>query len=205
MCMGSRSPTSSSTRMKTVLVTGGTTRLGKVIADHLESLGWKVLRSSHRADAGADVVADLAHPEGADLLFDSLGCIPDAIVNNAGVFAGNRLLNVASPVRLMERLAEHGGTVVNILDCRVLKGLPTDDYAQDKFDLLVATRTFARKMRVNAVAPGPVLVPTDVSEKAGETPLGRPTPHAVAEAVAFLLAAPFTTGCVIPVDGGQSV
>ncbi len=191
--------------MKTVLVTGGTTRLGKVIADHLASLGWKVRRSSHRADAGADVVADLSVPGGADQLFDSLGCVPDALVNNAGVFVGHYTLNVESPVRLMERMAETGGTVVNILDCRVLKEMAVYPYEQDKLHLLVATRNFAKKMRVNAVAPGPVMIPTEVHEKAGATPLGRPTPQAVAEAVAFLLEAKYTTGCIIPVDGGQAV
>ncbi len=188
-----------------VVVTGGTTRLGKVIADHLETVGWRVLRTSHRSDAGADVVVDLSQPQGAEVLFESLGCVPDALVNNAGVFAGNRVLNVETPVRLMARMADVGGTVVNILDCRVLRGLPSDAYAQDKFDLWVATQQFATKMRVNAVAPGPVLVPTAVHEKAGATPLGRPTPQAVAEAVAFLLSAKSTTGCIIPVDGGQSL
>ncbi len=194
--------------MKSVVVTGGTTRLGKAIADGLAARGWRVLRTSHRPDAGAEIVADLSRPDGADDLFDAavatLGTAPDALVNNAGVFAGNRALNVDAPVRLMERLAAHGGAVVNILDCRVLKGAWADAYSRDKFDLLQATRAFAKKLRVNAVAPGPVLVPTDVREKAGATPFGRPTPQAVADAVAFLLDAPFTSGCVVPVDGGQS-
>ena len=39
----------------------------------------------------------------------------------------------------------------------------------------------------------------------GETPLGRPTPEDVARAVVFLLEANATTGCVVPVDGGQSL
>jgi NAD(P)-dependent dehydrogenase (short-subunit alcohol dehydrogenase family) len=44
-----------------------------------------------------------------------------------------------------------------------------------------------------------------VSEKAGEMPLGRPLPEDVARAVVFLLEANATTGCIIPVDGGQSL
>ena len=36
----------------TVLVTGGVKRLGKVIAEALRADGWRVLVSSHRADAG---------------------------------------------------------------------------------------------------------------------------------------------------------
>ncbi len=38
---------------KTVAVTGGTTRLGKAIADRLEARGWRVLCSSHRRGATA--------------------------------------------------------------------------------------------------------------------------------------------------------
>jgi len=64
---------------------------------------------------------------------------------------------------------------------------------------------FADTLRVNAVAPGPVLAPEGVREAAGETPLGRPAPGDVAEAVAFLLDAAATSGCVVPVDGGQSL
>jgi NAD(P)-dependent dehydrogenase (short-subunit alcohol dehydrogenase family) len=44
-----------------------------------------------------------------------------------------------------------------------------------------------------------------VREAAGETPLGRPSPEDVAGAVAFLLRVRATSGCVIPVDGGQSL
>ena len=55
--------------MKSVLVTGGTVRLGKAIADRLCAEGWRVITSSHRADAGADIVADLAEPMGAAKLY----------------------------------------------------------------------------------------------------------------------------------------
>ena len=43
--------------MKSVLVTGGTVRIGKAISDRLASDGWRVVTASHRADAGADIVA----------------------------------------------------------------------------------------------------------------------------------------------------
>ena len=66
-------------------------------------------------------------------------------------------------------------------------------------------RFFADTLRVNAVAPGPVLAPEGVSEMAGEMPLGRPLPEDVVRAVVFLLEANATTGCIVPVDGGQSL
>ena len=56
---------------RTVLVTGGTTRIGKAIADALRAAGWRVITSSHRADSGADIVADLAEPLGAAKLYSA--------------------------------------------------------------------------------------------------------------------------------------
>lgn len=211
--------------MKTVLVTGGTTRLGAAIAEKLRADGWRVLTSSHRADAGADFTADLSEPGGAVKLYAAVsaaldGQPPDALVNNAALFTGEDAalvtLNFEAPKKLTTLMAcrEDGtGSVVNILDCRVLREegeTPTDDvYTRTKRDLLAWTRTaapmFAMTLRLNAVAPGPVLAPVDVHEPAGDTPLGRPTPAAVADAVAFLLRADATSGCVIPVDGGQSL
>ena len=209
--------------IQTVLVTGGTTRLGKVIADRLRSVGWRVLTSSHRADAGADFTVDLTDPLGPARLYAAVlerldGNPPEALVNNAALFAGSdadlRALNYEAPRKLTMMMAgrETGiGAVVNILDTRVLNEPDGEEgaYASAKRRLLDHTRNaaalYADTLRVNGVAPGPVLVPVAVREKAGETPLGRPTPDAVAEAVAFLLAAPYTTGAILPVDGGQSV
>jgi len=208
--------------MKSVVVTGGTKRLGAAISDGLERAGWRVLRSSHRRESGADIVADLSLEGGADLLFASaselLGCRPpDALVNNAALFTGDEdvleRVNYASPTRLMALMAATGGagSVVNILDSRILSpGFhPTCMYDETKARLLAATLDAARDcadgLRVNAVAPGPVLAPESVREKASHCPLGRPTPAAVADAVCYLLSAEFTTGCVVAVDGGSSV
>ena len=205
-----------------VLVTGGTVRLGRVIAETLRARGERVLTTSHRADAGADLVADFTQDGAAERLFADACALnggepPTALVNNAALFAGDAAtlarVNFAAPKRLIELLAERGksAAVVNILDCRVLGGAmrdAADDYARTKGALRDYTReaaaAFLPRLRINAVAPGPVLAPVAVHEAAGATPLGRPTPEAVAEAVAFLLAARYTTGVILPVDGGQS-
>lgn len=191
----------------TVLVTGGTIRLGKAIADRLAETGWKVLRSSHRAGAGADIVADLSRPGGADELFDKaceiLGAPPGAIVNNAAVYLSDpfttEMVNFASPVRLMERLAleNPGASVVNILDAAVVNGHAEKrkqfmEYAKAKSRLRDATlgsgERFGGKLNASAVAPGPVLAPTGIHEKAKLPPgVRRPTPLDVAEAVRNLL------------------
>ena len=211
--------------MKSVLVTGGTVRLGAAIAARLKAEGWRVLTSSHRADAGADLVADLSAPGGAVKLYSAAlqilgGNPPDALVNNAALFTGDAAsiasVNLESPKKLTTLMAgrEAGvGAVVNVLDagavdCTRLQSTAADCYRESKCALLDFTRfaaaTFAATLRVNAVAPGPVLAPTDVHVKAGETLLDRrPTPGDVATAVSYLLGAESTTGAIIPVDAGQ--
>ena len=220
-------------KMKTALVTGGTTRLGLAIAEHLRNTGWRVLVSSHRADSGADIVADLSEPMGAARLYAAAlsalgGMPPDALVNNAALFVGDdaavEAVNLDAPMKLTMLMAgrESGrGAVVNILDAAVLPTSPADGrparepatssasprYAATKRALLDYTiksaAMFADSLRVNAVAPGPVFAPVGVREKAGETPIGRPKAEDVAKAVEFLLGADATTGAVIPVDGGE--
>ena len=224
--------------MKSVLITGGTVRLGKAIAARLRAEGWRVITSSHRADAGADIVADLAEPMGAAKLYAAAlklldGNPPDALVNNAALFTGDdaalAAVNFEAPKKLTMLMAgrETGlGAVVNILDSGILGSLesmgsnakdlkdsndsndPKRPYLSSKCELAAFTRsaaaTFAATLRVNGVAPGPVLAPTEVHTKAGEILLDhRPTPDDVAAAVSYLLSAESTTGAVIPVDSGQ--
>ena len=114
--------------MKSVLITGGTVRLGSAIAARLRAEGWRVITSSHRADAGADIVADLAEPMGAAKLYAAAlkllgGNPPDALVNNAALFTGDdaalAAVNLEAPKKLTMLMAgrETGlGAVVNILD-----------------------------------------------------------------------------------------
>ena len=211
--------------MKSVLVTGGTVRLGKAIAERLRADGWRVITSSHRADAGADIVADLTEPLGAAKLYAAAlqmlgGTPPDALVNNAALFVGDpetvRAVGLDAPKKLTMMMAgrEEGvGAVVNILDAAAHDGnrrqsAASDGYRDAKRELraftLSSAMMFAATLRVNGVAPGPVLAPTEVHVKAGETLLvRRPTPEDVAEAVAYLLGAESVTGTIIPVDAGQ--
>ena len=211
--------------MKSVLITGGTVRLGRAIAERLRAEGWRVITSSHRADAGADIVADLAEPMGAAKLYAAAlqllgGLPPDALVNNAALFTGDEAaiaaVNLEAPKKLTMMMAgrEAGvGAVVNVLDVKA-----SDDsrrqssaavgYRKSKQALAEFTTTsaatFAATLRVNGVAPGPVMAPTEVHERAGEMLLDRrPTADDVAAAVSYLLGAEATTGAIIPVDAGQ--
>lgn len=208
-------------RKGTVLVTGGARRLGKSIADALRADGWNVLVSSHRDVDGADIRADLSLPEGpARLYAEALAVAPDlcAIVNNAALFRGDdatmEALNLIAPRKLTMLLAGREGaglcSVVNILDSKVLGPASDHDtpYERTKRGLLADTRRFAamfaQSLRVNAVAPGPILPPDGIHEPSGEMLLdARPTPQDVADAVSYLLSAKSVTGTVIPVDSGQ--
>jgi pteridine reductase len=67
------------------------------------------------------------------------------------------------------------------------------------------------RVRVNAILPGPVLFPDDLSEAertqiVEATLVKRPgTPDDVAGAVVFLIENSFITGVCLPVDGGRSI
>ncbi len=213
-----------------VLVTGGCRRIGAAIVARLRADGWNVLVHGRTPALGV-LACDLREPCAAERLFAAaLAAAPDlrAIVNNASVFSPDATLpkekadelatvNLAVPQALTERLAGIGGDgsacVVNLVDAAVLGAVPDDavamsPYALTKAALVQWTRTaavrFARTLRVNAVAPGPVLAPEGVHVSGGETALARrPTPGDVADAVAYLLSAESVTGVVIPVDSGR--
>ena len=111
---------------------------------------------------------------------------------------------------------QQGGAIVNIGDWAIER--PYRDYAAyfvSKATIPTMTRLFAvelaPRVRVNAVLPGPVLMPEGVSEaerrRAIEgTLVGRAgRPENVAHAVRFLLENDFITGVCLPVDGGRTI
>lgn len=129
-------------------------------------------------------------------------------------------LNVRAPFLLIQRAAPtlrgSGGSVVcvtctsattpyrNYLPYVVSKG------ALQKMVRALALE-LAPKVRVNAVAPGTVLPPEDmtaaeVAHLAARIPLGRiGSAEDIADAVLYLARAPFVTGQEIIVDGGRTV
>jgi NAD(P)-dependent dehydrogenase (short-subunit alcohol dehydrogenase family) len=103
------------------------------------------------------------------------------------------------------------GAIVNVLDWRALR--PTPDhlpYTISKAGLAALTRSLARALaptiRVNGLALGAVLPPSDGGEGALEgVPLGRwADPSEVGSALRFLLEGPdFITGAILHLDGGR--
>ena len=111
---------------------------------------------------------------------------------------------------------EAGGAIVNIGDWAVQR--PYRDYSAyfvSKAAIPALTRMFAvelaPRVRVNAVLPGPVLLPETVAEAERRraisgTLLGRAgRAENVAHAVAMLLENDFITGVCLPVDGGRMI
>jgi len=109
------------------------------------------------------------------------------------------------------------GAIVNVADWAGER--PYRDYLPycvSKAGIVALTRSLAKELapavRVNAVAPGPVLLPEDfgadeVAAVERATPLGRiGTPQDVARAIRFLAEeAGFSTGSILHVDGGRGI
>jgi pteridine reductase len=111
------------------------------------------------------------------------------------------------------------GAIVNITDIHAERPLKNYVlYSVAKAGLVGLTRSLARELapevRVNAVAPGPILWPDDEAfdelsrqRIISHTPLRREgTPDDIAKAVLFLLTeATYVTGETINVDGGRHI
>jgi NAD(P)-dependent dehydrogenase (short-subunit alcohol dehydrogenase family) len=114
-------------------------------------------------------------------------------------------------------LRQGHGHVVNIsstLADRADSGSPSVLVALTKGGLAAATRSLAieyasRGIRVNAVSPGVIQTPVHPAESyaalgAGVAPLGRVGQVSdVVDAILFLESAPYVTGEILHVDGGQ--
>ena len=116
-------------------------------------------------------------------------------------------------------LRKHGGRIVNISDWLAASGRPSYKgflgYYVAKAGVKALTEALALELApdvlVNAIAPGPILPPPDMSEAekkqvADATPLGRwGGEMAIAQAVLSLIESDFITGETIRVDGGRHV
>lgn len=127
--------------------------------------------------------------------------------------------NLKGPYFLSARLGtrmKQGSAIVNLVDWSAFR--PYRDFAAycaSKGGLVTLTKSLARELaprvRVNAVAPGPVLQPPDMDEAEAQavaklTALGRwGTPQDIARAVAFLAENDYVNGQVLVVDGGRSI
>jgi NAD(P)-dependent dehydrogenase (short-subunit alcohol dehydrogenase family) len=110
-----------------------------------------------------------------------------------------------------------GGRIVNVSDWLPVSGRPRYHgyaaYYASKAAVTAITESLALELApdilVNAVAPGPILAPPDITPEEDAavrkaTPLGRwGGPEELAKAVVFLVETDFVTGESIRVDGGR--
>lgn len=193
-----------------------------------------------RAESVALMQADLLNTASlANIVRDTVSRFGrlDVVVNNASSFYATPLgeidekawddlvgTNLKAPLFLAQaaapHLRKHKGAIVNIVDIHA--EIPLKNhlvYNAAKGGLLTLTRSLARELepevRVNGVAPGPILWPDD-PEWADEVARQRIVhatalkrvgePDDIAKAVEFLVcSAPYVTGQVITVDGGRSI
>ena len=159
----------------------------------------------------------------------------DVLVNNASTFYPTPVgditaidwddligSNLKAPLFLSQAAApllkEARGLIVNLADIHGMKPLRRYPvYSIAKAGLIMLTKSLARELgphvRVNAVAPGPILWPEDGLDTAlqeqilDRTALKRlGSPEDVARACLFFATeAPYVTGQILAVDGGRSV
>ena len=166
----------------------------------------------------ADVAGRLG---GLDLLVNSAAVFPRTELTSASAadwdatFAVNARASFLCSLEAERLMRPNGGSIVNIADVAAFEAWPAYvPYAASKAALVSLTRGLARAwapgIRVNAVAPGAVLLPEEEDTGHGReaaarrAALGRVgTAEAVAQAVLHLDRADYVTGEVIRVDGGQ--
>jgi pteridine reductase len=181
--------------------------------------------------------ADLRRPAEIELLFEEVvGAFGrlDVLVNSAATFQRKPVLEVTPEdwdhvldlnlraAFLCSRSAAlamrkgGGGAIVNIADVAAFQPWPSyATHSISKAGLVMMTRVLARalapEVRVNAVAPGPVLPPDDSDTQERErlaqlTALKRlGAPDDVSKTVLFLVESDYITGETIVVDGGKSL
>ena len=159
----------------------------------------------------------------------------DLLINNASTFYPTPIediseehwdklvgSNLKGPLFLIkglkDKLKESKGSILNITDTNLSKGVANYSiYSAAKAGLESITKGLARELapdiKVNAIAPGAMLEPPDVtwteeqkSKVISSIPLNRMgSEKDISEAVKFLAKSNYITGQIIKVDGGRSL
>ena len=194
--------------------------------------------NAQRADsaraAGCDLLDLPALPGLVAAAVEAFGGL-DVLINNASTFYPTPVsdltaidwddligTNLRAPLFLAQAAAatlhERQGLILNIADIHGLRPLRRYPiYSVAKAGLIMLTKALARELgphvRVNAIAPGPVLWPADGLDAALQEKIVRRTalkrlgdPEEVAQACLYFAAgARYITGQVLAVDGGRSI
>lgn len=163
---------------------------------------------------------------------DSLPHVVDVLINSAATmnhddvrtvspkqFDDSMAINLRAPLICSQEAVKrmsNGGLIINVSDIGAGKnwvGYPV--YTISKAGLEVLTRIMAKalapKIRVNAIAPGLVLPPSDMSSDSWKklihkVPMERSAkPEEITSMVEYLIQNQYITGQVIDIDGGYSL
>jgi pteridine reductase len=179
--------------------------------------------------------ADLSQPEApaelVDRVADDFGAL-HVVVNSAAIMQRTPIgevtpevwdrmfaINLRAPFLIAQAAARRmtdGGVIVNMADLAAFETWPGYvPHGITKAGVVQMTRALAHalapRIRVNAIAPGVVLLPDGWDPKvadrlAATTPLKRVgSPEDVVQALLYLLRADFVTGETILVDGGRRI
>jgi len=194
--------------------------------------------SAARPDSATIIQADLLNIASLPLLVEAaVGTFGglDVLVNNASTFYPTKIgeitpqafddllgTNLKVPMFLAQaavpELRKSRGLILNIVDIHALRPLRNYTvYCTAKAGLHMLTRSLAKELgpeiRVNGIAPGPVLWPESEGDAKQRDKIVERTilkrmgePADIARTALFFAAhAPFITGQVLAVDGGRSV
>jgi pteridine reductase len=199
------------------------------LADHFNQAraGSAAIHAAHLSMADAPeklVAATLAQFGRLDILINNASSFYPTPVGRITLPQWDDLMgsNLKAPLFLSQAAApslkRQRGLIINMIDIHGLRPLKAHPvYSVAKAGLAMLTRALARELgphiRVNGIAPGPVLWPEGDMDDAlkreiiGKTALQRHgTPQDIARTALFLARdAPYITGQIIAVDGGRSI
>jgi NAD(P)-dependent dehydrogenase (short-subunit alcohol dehydrogenase family) len=209
------------------------------VAVHFHSANDKAKETTKEIAAGGvraeSFEGDLTSPAGpASLVKEVVGRMGrlDVVINSAAVMLETPFdettvdqwdsifaLNLRAPFFISQeaaRVMPEGGVIINIADLAAFATWPAYiPHAISKAGVVKMTESLARvlspKIRVNAIAPGAILLPADWDEAkakrfASTTPLQRlGSPDDAVAAMLYLLDAEYVTGETIVVDGGRRI
>ncbi len=220
--------------MKTIVVTGAASGIGRAIAVDYARAGWRVFGldvDTIALDGVTGMVCDVGDEGSVAAAFVDIDAV-DLLVNNAGIADPHRgpieTLSLADWRRvtdshltgafLMTRAAvpalrRSKGAIVNIASTRFAMSEPNSEaYAAAKGGIVALTHALAISLgpdvRVNAIAPGWIVTDGWDDLRAvdhAQHPVGRAgLVDDIVDAVRYLAGAGFVTGQVLTVDGGMT-